>query len=83
MTLVTLSRQHYIKTDELSGNLTHSCMFQDRFLNLATISYDYRYFALPEFIRAISYVMIMVGTIEFLCSQVPYSMKGVIVMLHI
>ena len=80
MTLVALSRQHYIKTDELSGNLTHPCMFQDNFVYLdGTLYYDYRYFALPEFIAAISYMMIFVGGIEFLCSQVPYSMKGVIV----
>ena len=78
--LVTLSRQHYIKTVELSGNLTHPCMFQDSFDDLdSTPYYDYRYFALPEFISAVSYVMILVGVIEFLCSQVPYSMKGVIV----
>ena len=54
-------------------------MFQDSFLKLATTPYDYRYFALPEFLSAISYMMILVGAIEFLSSQVPYSMKGVIV----
>ena len=79
ITLVTLSRQHYMKTDELSGNLTHPCIFQDSFLDLTTSPYDYRYYAIPEFIFAISYVMILVGTIEFFCSQVPYSMKGVTV----
>ena len=79
VTLVTLSRQHYIKADKLSDNLTHPCMFQDSFINLATIPYEYRYYVLPEFIHAISHIMILVGAIEFLCSQVPYSMKGVIV----
>ena len=74
--LVTLSRQHYIKTDELSGNLTHPCIFQGSFVSTL---YDYRYFALPACLSAISSVIILVGAIEFLCSQVPYSMKGVIV----
>ena len=79
VTLVTLSRQHYIMTDELSGNSTHPCMFQDSFINLDITPYDYRYFALPGLIASISYVLILVGAIEFLCSQVPYSMKGVVV----
>ena len=35
--------------------------------------------AIPEIVSAVSYIFILVGTIEVLCAQVPYSMKGVVV----
>ena len=35
--------------------------------------------AIPEIVSAVSYIFILVGTIEVLCAQVPYSMKGVFV----
>ena len=77
--LDTLSRQHYMKTEEPSSNLTYPCIFQDNFLHFSTTPYIYRYYTIPQVIAAISFMMIFVGAIEFLCAQVPYSMKGVIV----
>ncbi len=62
-------------------NTTLRCIFEDNPLN-ATISLeaaDYRLYSIPEFISALSYIMIVVGAIEFLCAQIPYSMKGLIV----
>ena len=35
--------------------------------------------AIPDIVSAVSYIFILVGTIEVLCAQVPYSMKGVVV----
>ena len=35
--------------------------------------------AIPEIVSAVSYIFILVGTIEVLCAQTPYSMKGVVV----
>ena len=37
---------------------------------------DYRWFILVEFLFAASDMMLTIGTIEFYCAQVPYSMKG-------
>ena len=82
ITLVTLSRQHYMKTEKLSSNSTHLCIFHDSSQDPASAPYLNRYYAIPESISAISRMMILVGAIEFLCSQVPYSMKGVVVGLY-
>ena len=71
--------------DNMNMPYTNStlCIFQESTETLnATISLeitDYRLYSIPEFISAISYIMILVGAIEFLCAQIPYSMKGLIV----
>ena len=71
---VTLSRQHYLIIDKFTNN-TLLCVFD----NDSTTTYDYRFYAIPGFISSASCIMILVGGIEFLCAQIPYSMKGVIV----
>ena len=74
---VTLSRRHYLINDKFTNN-TLVCVFD----NDSTITYDFRFYAIPEFISSASFIMILVGGIEFLCAQIPYSMKGVIVGLY-
>ena len=71
---VTLSRQHYLIIDKFRNN-TLVCIFDSD----STTTYDYRFYAIPDVISSASYIMILVGSIEFLCAQIPYSMKGVIV----
>ena len=71
---VTLSRQHYLIIDKFRNN-TLVCIFDSD----STTTYDYRFYAIPDVISSASYIMILVGAIEFLCAQIPYSMKGVIV----
>ena len=73
---VTLSRQHYLINYEFTNN-TLRCVFD----NDSTIIrfYDFRFYAIPDVIYSVSYIVILVGVIEFLCAQIPYSMKGVIV----
>ena len=39
-------------------------------------TFDYRWFSLSEFLNALSFLLIIIGSIEFYCAQVPYSMKG-------
>ena len=39
---------------------------------------DYRWFILVEFLFVASGTMLGIGTIEFFCAQVPYSMKGLV-----
>ena len=71
---VTLSRQHYLINDEFTNN-TLPCVFD----NGSNITYDFKFYAIPDVISSASFIMILVGVIEFLCAQIPYSMKGVIV----
>ena len=74
---VTLSRKHYLINDEFTNN-TLLCIFDSD----SSITYDFRFYAIPDVISSASYIMIFVGAIEFLCAQIPYSMKGVIVGLY-
>ena len=79
--LITVA-QHDMNMNESSyTNTTLQCIFQDISPNatVSPIANDYRLYSIPEFLSAISYIMILVGTIEFLCAQIPYSMKGLIV----
>ena len=71
---VTLSRQHYLIIDKFTNN-TLLCVFD----NDSTTTYDFRFYAILDVISSASYIMILVGAIEFLCAQIPYLMKGVIV----
>ena len=61
---------------------TTLCIFQESTLNAkySLFAINYRLYSIPEFISAISsYIMILVGAIEFLCAQIPCSMKGLVV----
>ena len=71
---VTLSRQHYLINDKFTNN-TLLCVFD----NDSNITYDFRFYAISDVISSASLIMFNVGVIEFLCAQIPYSMKGVIV----
>ena len=81
ITLIAVTR-HNNYTNMPHTNIT-LCIFQENpnILNdtipLGII--NHKLYSIPEFISAISYIMILVGAIEFLCSQIPYSMKGLIV----
>ena len=71
---VTLSRQNYLINDEFTNN-SLLCVFD----NDSSIIYDYRFYAIPDVISSISFIMTVIGVIEFLCAQIPYSMKGMLV----
>ena len=76
--LITMAQHEYINAiGSTTNNTSIQCIFSrdTEFLN-HTI--DYRWFSLPEILSAISFILIIVGTIEFYCAQVPYSMKGVV-----
>ena len=80
VTLVTLSRQHFMKLNKSVVNSTY-CIFYESSndLDMATAIYSYKLFAIPDVLSALSYVLIATGSIKFLCAQIPYSMKGVII----
>ena len=79
--LITVARHDMNMNESSYTNTTLQCIFQDSSPNatISSIANDYRLYSIPEFISAISYIMILVGAIEFLCAQIPYSMKGLIV----
>ena len=75
--LVTISRHQYYSTmdGKASINATIQCLFHEPngFLNNYI---DHRWTALSSILTASSDLLIYIGTLEFLCAQVPYSMKG-------
>ena len=75
--IVLYSRQNYLKSSECLKNVTLPCLFMlDESSGFLGEYIDYRWLSLPEFIYGASDVLIYIGTLEFLCAQVPYSMKG-------
>ena len=86
ITLITLIAVAH-NTNMPHNNYTTPCLFQDiingpEYVLNGTISLgiiDYRLYSILEVMSAMSYIMILVGATEFLCAQIPYSMKGLIV----
>ena len=76
ITLITYSRSKYIETSGLTHNHTIQCLFHPKSTSLNNVAADYRWFALADYFFALSDTMFIIGTIEFYCAQVPYSMKG-------
>ena len=74
--MLTHLRQNYLETN--SSNSTLPCLFQES-NGFFGQKIDYRWAAIPEFLSAASDVMIYTATLEFICAQVPYSMKGLMV----
>ena len=75
--LLTYSRLSYSKYVGSSNNTTLPCLFHgpEGFLGAYL---DYRWTAVSEFLYVTSDLMIYIGCLEFLCAQVPYSMKGLV-----
>ena len=75
--LVTCSRLSYSNNDGFLNNATLPCLFHgpDGFLGAYL---DYRWTAISEFLYVASDLIIYIGCLEFLCAQVPYSMKGLV-----
>ncbi len=76
MILLTKARQ---LTNNSPAHVTIQCIFYDNPASVISNTLDYRLFAIPEVISAISFVLFTVGSIEVLCAQVPYSMKGLVI----
>ena len=75
LTLVTVARYIYQSTSNGRGSLP--CLFHGS-LGFLGAYVDYRWTVLSEIIFVASDVMIFIGTLEFFCAQVPYSMKGLV-----
>ena len=58
-----------------SSNSTNICMFDDAYLR----NVDFNLFSIQLTLSALSRVLIYTGVFEFICSQSPHSMKGLII----
>ena len=62
---------------ELNETCRVGCMFYESHGALS-LSLDYKWTAIPQFLHSISMALIFISGLEFLCAQVPYSMKGLL-----
>ena len=70
-----ISRHNYLKSEY---NATIQCKFHENH-GLLSQSLNYRWLAIPQYLHFISLTFLLTGETEFICSQAPYSMKGVII----
>ena len=79
MLIQVVARYNYYFQVNSGQNETNivGCMFNESRSALSS-SLDYRWTAIPTFFHSISMALIFIGGFEFLCAQVPYSMKGLI-----
>ncbi len=78
--LITYARVSFADTSESSStgnNSTIHCLFQENSDPLNSVI-DYRWLILVSFLFSLSDVLLTIGIIEFYCSQVPYSVKGLV-----
>ena len=76
LTLVTYARHSFIDS-EISGNSTLQCLFHGPpgFLEARL---DNRWYILSGFLGDMGNAMYLISILEYLCAQVPYSMKGIV-----
>ena len=73
---------HSVQTNLLINNdsATDTCLLQESLIFYTGTNNFYMLLAIPEIVSAISFLLILIGIIEVICSQVPYySMKGLMV----
>lgn len=60
-----------------STNATIQCMFYEHQGALSR-SFDYRFMVIPDTLSSSSILLVALGSLEFLTSQIPFQMKGII-----
>ncbi len=60
-------------------NASIKCIFQQSPGLVISQSTNSQWLAIPGYLHFISLTFLLTGIIEFICSQAPYSMKGVII----
>ena len=70
-----IARRSYLS--HYSNNATLHCIFLEEHGTLSS-SFDIRWMALQSFLNSVSLFALGLGGIEFICSQTPYSMRGLI-----
>ena len=80
LALFTYARYKFIHNTNENSTLTNAtlpCIFHGH-PNFLSETLDYKWTILVEILLAVSDLFLLVGGIEFYCSQVPYSMKGLL-----
>ena len=79
LTLITVSRNNYLRTEHLSNGTLPCQLYESPGVSSGTyVNYTYTWNIFPEVLSVASDLLIYIGTLEFLCAQVPYSMKGLV-----
>ena len=60
-------------------NASVSCIFKDHHDNILSSTIGEKWLVFPEYLHYICLLLFIIGIIEFISSQVPYSMKGLMV----
>ena len=81
LALITYARVHYLTTSTIdlsfTSNSTLSCLFNGS-TDFLSDTLDYKWTILLDITWAASQQLFLVGVIQFVCAQVPYSMKGMV-----
>ncbi len=75
--LDVISRRNYLSYNEY--NVTVQCVFYKQNYGQLRQALSYQWLAIPKYIHYISLIFLLTGAIEFICSQVPYSMIGIVI----
>ena len=77
MILLTVSLLFYFITDTVGHSKnTVACMFED---SSVEIDIEKNIILLPNILNVLAYLLIQIGGLEFICSQSPTSMRGVLI----
>lgn len=78
ISMLTSAKKMSFETTRLHNDTSIDCLFHASAGSLANII-EYKWFIIPEVLVGVSQTWLTIGTIEFYCAQVPYSMKGLLV----
>ena len=69
-----IARHSYLE----HSNATIQCIFAEDSRTLLSSIFDNNWMILPHLFHSVSLVTFATGTLEFICSQTPYSMRGLL-----
>ena len=72
MSIDLIANQKYTSVE----NTTLQCLFSDNYGVFESVL-DHRWFSIIQIIECIFTLLAFIGILEFLCAQIPYTMKGV------
>ena len=73
MVIDVTARHNYLE----HTNATIQCIFTEESGTLSS-SFDIKWMILPQLLNSVSIVTFSIGALEFICSQTPYSMRGLL-----
>ena len=76
-----MARHNYLEysTSNLNNASTIQCVFYLKNSDAWSLSLDYHWMAIPDFLYSLSITLLGISATEFIVAQSPYSMRGLIV----